>query len=408
MRENTPPRIQDIEDDEDVEEDYLIGDNEEFEEVTIEDLEAMVGGSHDHSDDDEDNNDAEPEPRTPVQDDAILTLRGHAGSAFTCSMHPTKDWAVTGGEDDKAIVWNTQTGEKIHTVEGHKDSVIETHFSSDGSYLATGDMAGEIMVFKISDDLTKIWDYSMGDMCWMKWHRAANVLIAGSEAGEIYIWRIPSGDCKILPGNGVKCESAEITGDGKKLLAGYGNGTVKLWDIKSNSIVMEVELNHPMAHKDNVSTVSCDKENPVYMTGGEDGKILFLTNSGPVGSVEAGGPVECVAFSPSADFKVAASGTLQGQIAIWDYQKYSMRTQCEHQQIDDGVTSMKWISDHTLLVGTIQGNIFGYDARNGSRIFTLSGHLGDIYAMQYNAREGIVMSVSEDQTAKIFKCPTLE
>lgn len=86
------------------------------------------------------------EPRSPVPDDAILTFRQHTASVFTCSVHPSKDWAVTGGEDDKAFVWNTQTGEVIHTIEGHKDTVIVAHFSHDGSYLATGDMAGEIQV----------------------------------------------------------------------------------------------------------------------------------------------------------------------------------------------------------------------------------------------------------------------
>lgn len=68
---------------------------------------------------------------------------------------------------------------------------------------------------------------------------------------------------------------------------------------------------------------------------------------------------------------------------------------------------MKWISDHIFLVGTIQGHIYAYDARSGARKFALSGHTADIYEMKYNPREGTVISVSEDHTAKIFKCPQL-
>ena len=65
------------------------------------------------------------------------------------------------------------------------------------------------------------------------------------------------------------------------------------------------------------------------------GKIVFSTPNGPVGMVEANGAVECLAFSPSADFRMAASGTLHGQVAIWDHSKLSLRTECEH--TDDGV-----------------------------------------------------------------------
>lgn len=68
---------------------------------------------------------------------------------------------------------------------------------------------------------------------------------------------------------------------------------------------------------------------------------------------------------------------------------------------------LKWISDYTLLVATIQGNIYGYDARSGVRKFTLSGHMADVYEMQYDAQESILLSVSEDQSAKIFKVPQL-
>jgi angio-associated migratory cell protein len=72
-------------------------------------------------------------------------------------------------------------------------------------------MAGDIQVFKVAQNYKKVWEYSMGDMAWMKWHSGANVLLGGSEAGETYIWRIPSGDCKVLQGHGFKSESATVS-----------------------------------------------------------------------------------------------------------------------------------------------------------------------------------------------------
>ena len=63
-----------------------------------------------------------------------------------------------------------------------------------------------------------------------------------------------------------------------------------------------------------------------------------MSNSGPVCGVEADGPVETLAFSPFEDYKMIASGTLHGQIAIWDYSKGKLRLLCEHPEPDDGIT----------------------------------------------------------------------
>lgn len=210
------------------------------------------------------------------KDESILTFDRHKAAVFTCSLHPSKDWASTGGEDDMGYIWDINTGEVIYEITGHKDTLINCTFNADGNYLVSGDMAGEVQVFKLSDGIKKVWEYSMGDMCWLKWHPNANVLMAGAESGEIYIWRIPSGECKILPGQGEKCDSGELTCDGKKLLAGYGNGVLRLWDIKTATVVNEVTSSHPLGHSENVAAVSCDPENPLYMSGCEAGECKSL------------------------------------------------------------------------------------------------------------------------------------
>ncbi|XP_065360723.1 angio-associated migratory cell protein [Calliphora vicina] len=418
MRDNTPPRPADIEDDfEEVYDDNdgpppEDDDDLEMEEITLEELESRLESVYDVSDDED--------RKSPVQDNSIFTFQQHTAPVFACALNPQNSLCATGGEDDKVYVWNRNNGEVIHEITEHKDTITEVHFNHDGTYLATGDLAGEILLHKLQESssggnaekedtvgltMRKVWEYSMGDMSWMRWHKGANVLIAGSEDGEIYVFRLPAGDCKILPGQGVRCESGEITGDGKKLFASYNNGTYKLWDIKTAAVLMEVDEQHPMVHQEGSTTVACDKESPLYMSGDENGKIIFSTPNGPVGMVEANGAVECLAFSPSADFRMAASGTLHGQVAIWDHSKLSLRTECERAY--DGITKIQWISDFTVLVSTLQGNVIAYDARTGQRKFTLTGHLAEVYSFSFDPKESLLLTVSEDNSAKIFKVPEL-
>lgn len=44
-----------------------------------------------------------------------------------------------------------------------QDSVTAVEFSQDGNYVATGDMAGQVQVWR-TNTLQKVWDYAMGDM----------------------------------------------------------------------------------------------------------------------------------------------------------------------------------------------------------------------------------------------------
>uniref|UniRef100_A0A1A9WTC4 G-patch domain-containing protein n=1 Tax=Glossina brevipalpis TaxID=37001 RepID=A0A1A9WTC4_9MUSC len=421
MHENTPPRVPEIGDDAeeiiDMDAEILSGDEDDQEmEITFDEYVERISSA---SDDDDENTEEQDSPQSPVPDDSIFTFPAHTKPVFSCSLHPHNELCATGAEDDKVFIWSRNTGQILYEFTGHRDTVIDVHFNHDGTYLATADLAGDIVLHKLQKmpneadkdggflTVYKVWEYSMGDMPWMRWHPATNVLIAGSEDGEIYFWRLPAGDCKILPGPGVRCDSGDISADGKKFVAAYSNGTIKLWDIRACTTVMEIDENNPMVHSTGCTTVAHDKASPFFMSGDQDGKILFSTHTGPVGAVETGDIIECMAFSPSSEIRMAASGTLSGQISIWDSSKFNLRINCDPTEGNDGITEMRWISDYTLVVATVSGNIFGYDARTGVHIFKLSGHTAAIYSFCYDRRDSIILSVSEDHSAKVFRVPCL-
>ncbi|KAH8300528.1 hypothetical protein KR018_011835 [Drosophila ironensis] len=427
MRDNTPPHRPDFGegDDELLEEIVLDGEQEvdeeddEMEEVTLEQLEARLGMLREGDEDDSEEADEEElrdrERIAAIKDEAQLTFRQHKAPVFACSLHPTHSWAVTGSEDDRAIVWDTSTGEVLHEITDHKDTVTETHFSHDGAYLVTGDLAGELFAFKVSEQsderpiLTKVWEYSMSDMSWLFWHRGAHVLLAGSDSGEVFVWRIPSGDCKILPGQSARCESGDLSSDGKKLLTVYMNGVVKLWDLKLSQVLMEVNEQHPMGFGEIThAVVACERESPLYICAEGSGKMLFCTHSGPVSTIKSEHSIECVAFAPAtADLKLLACGSLDGNISVWDYAKYTLRTQCESPVPNDSVLRIKWLNDNTILSATSQGNLNAFDARSGMLKFTLTGHFYHIYEFAYKPQDNLLLTVSEDNTAKVYQVPAL-
>lgn len=360
----------------------------------------------------------ENESAAPERDDSILTFSKHTDSLFCGSFNPDATVAVTGGEDDKAFVWKVDSGEVVFEVTEHKDSVIAAEFSYDGTFLATGDMAGEIKVFRVEKNYKKVWEFSMGDMSWMKWHRKANVLLAGSEVGEIYIWRVPSGDCKVLQGAGEKCEVALFTNDDKKLAAGYGDGTFKLWDVKNQQILLDIppETRESVNEDDplpppSITTIDTDNENNLIIVGSVDGTAKLIGNNGIVGVLPASSagsevfPVERVLIDcPGFDLKVAVTGSLNGRVIVWDVAHQSIRNECQDED-PTGITTIIWAKDQTILAGTLGGAVKAWNIRNGELKFSLLGHANNIHDLAYHEKKNILLTVSEDGTAKIFQMP---
>lgn len=208
-------------------------------------------------------------------DQSILTFNRHEQPVLACSIHPTKDWAMTSGENNKTYIWNTSTKVFLYELRGHLRAVTCCAFSADGNFIASGDKVGKILLFKIvSEKIWIYWDYSMGPMSWIKWHPWKNVLIGGAKNGAIYIWTIASNDVNVLTSPYCKCNTGEVTYDGKKLVAGYANGLVRLWDLKTFTCINEFVSSHPLGHVKSVGAICCAPDRQFYLAGSEGEWIL--------------------------------------------------------------------------------------------------------------------------------------
>lgn len=247
-------------------------------------------------------------------------------------------------------------------------SFIRFPFRLDGQYLATGDMSGFIQVFDVQK-FEAVWTYEMGDMIWMQWHSVANVLLAGSDSGEIYVWLIPSGDCKVLQTSGNKSEVGHLTPDGKNIIAGYADGCIKLWDIKTSSVVCNYEPFTALGHSDAITCIAAVPDNKRFLSGSVDGKVMFANNLGPMCNFfPNGGSIESLAFSSDADAKLFACGTLTGRISLWDINRQSIRLECQPNDGLVGITKIIWPTENLIACGTLDGSVQVYDVRNGQNV----------------------------------------
>ncbi|KAL5504109.1 SQT1_1 [Sanghuangporus vaninii] len=116
-------RTEDLENEEEVDEEYLNEDDV---------LAELADDGDAPMDEDEDEGQVEGEDSVVYEDNSVRHFSAHGKSVFAMSMHPIQPIAASGGEDDFGYLWNVQSGETIVKLTGHTDSVTSTGFSSDG------------------------------------------------------------------------------------------------------------------------------------------------------------------------------------------------------------------------------------------------------------------------------------
>lgn len=108
------------------------------------------------------------------------------GEVYTVDQGPN-DIVATGGEDDKAYIWNAKSGAVLFECNGkrrktsftnllltffslysncfveHKDSVTFVKFNAKKTLLATADMSGIIQIWKL-DEFKKLQQFQIGDL----------------------------------------------------------------------------------------------------------------------------------------------------------------------------------------------------------------------------------------------------
>ncbi|XP_070569921.1 angio-associated migratory cell protein-like [Ptychodera flava] len=405
MDDNSNPGV--FEDEEINEDDIAeVIEIEDGEAENLDDLTEEVGDvdfEHYDGDDGEDEAMAEMEE---LPDDAEVCFKGHSASLFSCDVDPTTSTlAVTGGEDDRAFVWTLANGQNLFECTGHKDSVTCVCFNHDSSMVATGDMSGLIKVWKV-ETKTEIWSFECADLEWLSWHHAANVLLAGTADGDIWMWKIPSGEFKTMQGPRCQTTTGKVFPDGKRCCAGYEDGSIRIWDLKETSVLQTFTAH--TGHSGGITSLDCHSDGSLLVSGSTDstakllnsntGKVIATFAAGPAASEDESNSVEAVAFCKSQP--LVAVGSLNGIVGLWDIPTQIQRNQCKHEA---GIVRVVWDATNPLVYTCcLDGVVRLWDGRSGQVVSKWTGHMGEILDMAITRDGNSIVTASGDKTARVF------
>jgi WD40 repeat protein/tRNA A-37 threonylcarbamoyl transferase component Bud32 len=174
-----------------------------------------------------------------------LALRGsHSGGVSSVAFSPDGSRLASGSDDKTVKVWDTATGQLVHTLEGHHDAVWSVTFSPDGSRLASAHFDGTV----------SIWDTATGQKILdLKGHPGwatsaafspdGTRFASGSGKGPVMVWDAKSGEVVYtLKGHhGSVWSVAFGPPDGSRLASAHLDGTVSIWDMATGQEVLTLK-----------------------------------------------------------------------------------------------------------------------------------------------------------------------
>ncbi|KAL4258887.1 hypothetical protein AB1N83_013857, partial [Pleurotus pulmonarius] len=182
--------------------------------------------------------------------------------------------------------------------------------------------------------------------------------------------------------------------DGSQFATGNADGTVKIWDIKT-----ETELRTFKGHSSPICSLTFSPDGSKIAAGSRDGTIrVWNTETGRdlFGAMEGHtGPVFGLAFSP--DGTRLASGSFDSTVRLWD--------EAGKSRLLEGHRGPVWsvaFSKDYIISGSDDKTIRVWDAGSGGLVRVLRGHAGTVFCVAFSPDFKLVASGSDDWTARLW------
>jgi WD40 repeat protein len=362
----------------------------------------------------------------------VHEIDAHEGGVMHVALSPDERLILTTGCDNLAKLWNSQTGELVRTFTGHTGWVTGAAFVGDGSRIVTVSFDGHI----------KLWDAATAEVV-----KSLHVpemahcvtaspdwplIAAGLRDGSVRLYRADDLlETARLTGHTDRVRVVVFTTDGRHVISGSYDRTMRVWSVKSARQVAKVEH---AKHIFNTLAVAPGGQY-VFSAGGiwkpneetndwepeQDYAIrmwrLPISVSVPAAPPPTGAVAEVkhvaqleghgspvFGLAVTADGQTALSTSDDQYTRVWDL---ANRKQVRELKSDAAMRCVAVTADGSLAAWSGgQKSISLWDLASDKPLPALGGHTNWVYSLQFTKDKSKLLSISRDGKVHLWDLAT--
>ncbi|HEY3998567.1 MAG TPA: protein kinase [Candidatus Xenobia bacterium] len=194
-------------------------------------------------------------------------LVGHRGPIGGVAIDAQGRRGVTTSKDGTARVWDLDSGETLHSIEGQGEAVA---LRPDGGALAWGSPGGTCRVFDLATrQLVSTMRGHEGPVRAVAFDLGGGRLVTGSEDKTVRVWDVATGGAvKTLKGHHRGVTSVAFALDGRVAVSASKDKTLMLWDVRRGQ-----SLGSLVGHQDVVTAAALSADGRLVLSGCLDGSV---------------------------------------------------------------------------------------------------------------------------------------
>jgi ribosome assembly protein SQT1 len=334
------------------------------------------------------------------------------GEIYAINFHQSSGTLIIGDGEDTTYFFNLDKKELIKEEKLNTDSVNFIKFSSDNKYMLTTSVDGSVNIFNVSKNFELINTIKDQDteINWVEWHPKGPAFAFGTAEGAIWVYMATNIKNNFnFYSHNEACTCGMFLDDGKKLISGGEDATVKIYELKEKKIEFTIKgkkfIQNPITCidicKSKAIAVCCSISNEFCLINYQNGNILYYRQY-PSTSQENACSIENVCFCYDDQYITFADS--ENHLNIFEMKSMSLRSSItvHGDNLTKIVPSKK--KTYEVYCSGSNGYLYVFDTRGmGTIVLREKCHSDVIMDFIVTENENFVITSSIDKTINLIK-----